>query len=81
MSATVFGPYLYGDIPAPFILPYPWLWDCDPVNWLTAIGPGPLRYITTKDELHLVVESDVEYQLAEESPKNYRPKQDDIIPS
>lgn len=81
MSATTFGPYLYGDIPAPFILPSPWMWDFDPHNWLTAIGPGPLRYIATKDELYLVAETPDGYQLTENPPKNHRPKQDDIIPS
>lgn len=74
MSARVFGPYLFGDVPAPFMLPAPWLWDCDPANWLTAIGPDRKRYLATKDELHLLSEEGEEWQLAESTPKNHRPE-------
>ncbi len=80
MATHVFGPYLFGDVPAPFLLPCPWLWDCDPANWLTAIGPDGRRYAATKDELHLLNEIEGELQLAENPPRNHRPE-DDIIPS
>ena len=73
-----FGPYLFGDVPAPFLLPCPWMWDCDPCGWLTAIGPGCKRYATTKDELHLLDESADGWRLAEDPPINHRPEYDII---
>lgn len=75
MSVTTYGPYIFGaPEKVPFELPVPWLWNADPQDWLTAIGPGPKTYLATKDELHLVEMNEAgQWQLQEAEPKNFRP--------
>lgn len=75
MSATTLGPYIFGSPEnPPFDLPCPWIWNFDPKDWLTAIGPGGKTYIATASELHLVEKSaQGQWQLQEAEPVNYRP--------
>jgi hypothetical protein len=74
MPTTIYGPYLFGEVEAPFELPCPWLWDSSPEDWLMAIGPDGNRHLATNDELHLVTKTKSGWGLVENPPINRRPK-------
>ena len=69
MSATTYGPYLYG-IPAsfPFKLPKGWRWLISPHHWMRAISPDGRRWIAGKDHLRVIErETERETNLGEET--------------
>lgn len=74
MGATLYGPYLFGEVEPPFELPCPWLWDSSPDEWLIAVGPGGTQHIATKEDLHLVTKTETGWGLAEDPPINRRPQ-------